>query len=47
MNTKCVNVYDSPYIVTNIIDKVAITVMSIELFTSVTITASLFDKKNY
>ena len=28
-----------------IIDRVAITVMSIELFTSVTITASLFDKK--
>ncbi len=38
-----VNVQDSPYVVTNTINKVQIRVMNVELFTSVSVAASLFN----
>ncbi len=37
-----VNVQDSPYVITNTINKVQIRVMNVELFTSVSVAASLF-----
>lgn len=43
MNTTYVNVDDSPFVVTNIINRVAISVIRIELFTSVMISAALFN----
>ena len=42
MNTTYVNVIDSPYIITNIINKVAISIVNVQLFTSVMISAILF-----
>ncbi len=44
MNEIDVNVQDSPYVKTNTINKVIIRVANIELFTSVTVIASLFDQ---
>ncbi len=43
MNEIDVNVQDSPYVKTNTINKVIIRIANIELFTSVTVIASLFD----
>lgn len=41
--TTYINVYDSPYVVTNTINKVSINIIKIELFTKVTIGATLFN----
>ncbi len=41
-----VNVQDSPYVITNTITKVQIRVMSVELFTSVSVVASLFNNES-
>jgi hypothetical protein len=45
MDTTFVNVEDSPYIITNTINRVAINISKIDLFKSVTITASLYNDK--
>jgi hypothetical protein len=43
MNEIDVNVQDSPYVKTNTINKVIIRIANIELFSNVTVIASLFD----
>ncbi len=43
MNEIDVNVQDSPYVKTNTINKVIIRIANIELFSNVTVVASLFD----
>jgi hypothetical protein len=45
MDTTFVNVEDSPYIITNTINRVAINISKIDLFKSVTIAASLYNDK--
>lgn len=43
MSDITVNVQDSPYVINNTITKVQIRVMNVELFTSVSVVASLFE----
>lgn len=45
MDTTFINVEDSPYIITNTINRVAINISKIDLFKSVTIAASLYNDK--
>jgi hypothetical protein len=41
-----VNVQDSPYVITNTINKVHIRVMNVDLFTSVSVTVSLYNNES-